>query len=84
VNTGHKASKLQEIQELEFALVDLSLFLDTHPQDQAAINDFLAIRDKWEAALKQYEESYGPLTATSHAAASKNWLWAEGPWPWEE
>jgi len=84
VNTGSKAQKLREIQELEFVLTEINLFLDTHPQDKTALNDFVSVRNKWEEAVRQYEESYGPLTAASEAAAGGCWQWIEEPWPWEE
>lgn len=74
---------LKEIQELEFSAIDLSLFLDTHPEDQAALRDFYAARDKLVAAIKKYEEMYGPLTVAGHAPSRDKWLWTVGPWPWE-
>lgn len=74
---------LKEIQELEFSAIDLNLFLDTHPEDQAALRDFYAVRDKLVAAIKKYEEMYGPLTVTGFTPSQDKWLWIEGPWPWE-
>lgn len=31
---------LENLQELDFVLVELTLYLDTHPDDTAAINQF--------------------------------------------
>lgn len=79
-----RLAMLKEIQELEFAAVELNLFLDTHPQDQAALRDYQAVSEKLLAARKRYEEMCGPLTATWPGAAShRQWLWIQEPWPWE-
>ena len=76
-------SMLKEIQELEFMAVDLNLFLDTHPEDQAAHRDFYAVCDKLMALRKRYEEIYGPLTVTGSTPPHRRWPWSEDPWPWE-
>lgn len=78
-----RLSMLKEIQELDFVLVDLNLFLDTHPEDQAARRDFHATLEKSREARRRYEEIYGPLTVTGHTAPRHRWLWIESPWPWE-
>jgi spore coat protein JB len=74
---------LREIQELEFVLIELNLFLDTHPQERAALRDYAAVRDKLLPAIKRYEEIYGPLTLLSPTLGKCPWQWIEGPWPWE-
>jgi spore coat protein JB len=80
---AQRSSLLREIQELEFTLIELNLFLDTHPQDRAALRDFGAVRNKLLQAIKQYEELYGPLTAASTNTDICPWQWIEEPWPWE-
>ncbi|HHW28408.1 MAG TPA: spore coat protein CotJB, partial [Syntrophomonadaceae bacterium] len=35
-----RVSMLRELQELEFALVELNLYLDTHPDDDKALSTF--------------------------------------------
>jgi len=74
---------LKEIQELEFVAVELNLFLDTHPEDQAAHRDFYTVRDKLMALRKRYEEICGPLTVAGATPPHHRWLWIESPWPWE-
>jgi hypothetical protein len=48
---------LLEIQELEFVLINLNLFLDTHPQDRAALRDYAAARDKYLPVVKPHNSS---------------------------
>lgn len=74
---------LREIQELEFTAIELNLFLDTHPQERAALRDFYAIRNQLVEAVRRYEENYGPLTVTGCSPKTSQWLWIESPWPWE-
>ena len=74
---------LLEIQELEFVLINLNLFLDTHPQESAALRDYAAVREKYLPVVKRYEEIYGPLTLVSTSPVKCPWQWVEGPWPWE-
>lgn len=74
---------LREIQELEFTAIELNLFLDTHPQERAALRDFYAVRDRLLDAVKRYEQIYGPLTVVGFTPTTCPWQWIEGPWPWE-
>ncbi|MDD4334083.1 MAG: spore coat protein CotJB [Desulfotomaculaceae bacterium] len=74
---------LREIQELEFAAIELNLFLDTHPQERAALRDFYAVRNKLVEAVRRYEEIYGPLTVTGCTPKTQQWPWIKGPWPWD-
>lgn len=78
-----KVAMLKQIQALEFVAVELNLFLDTHPTEQRAINDYNVVVHRLETLKKQYEQSYGPLTnfGTSHSGAP--WQWIEEPWPWD-
>lgn len=78
-----RMAMLREIMELEFTAIELNLFLDTHPQDQAALRDFYIVRDKLLAVKNRYEEIYGPLTYTGFTPAKYPWQWIESPWPWE-
>lgn len=78
-----RLSMLREIQELEFAAIELNLFLDTHPQDQAALRDYYTVRNNLMEIRKRYEEIYGPLTVAGFTPTKYPWQWIEGPWPWE-
>ena len=52
---------LLELQELDFVLVELTLYLDTHPDDTAAINQFNDFSYKRRVLKQKMEEKYGPL-----------------------
>lgn len=71
-------------QQYNFALTDLSLYLDLHPNDQNA----LALYNQYNQILKQIEEKYNsmypPLSQNSiYITKNNNWNWLTASWPWE-
>ena len=69
-----------QIKCLNFAIIELGLYLDTHPEDQKA----LCLHREYTKQLKdlkdKYQKMYGPLTI--YYPCNK-WRWLEEPWPWE-
>lgn len=75
---------MAELQALEFVLLELGLYLDTHQEDKEAFALYQQYADMERQARARYEASYGPLTQAA-AAGSENWnAWLKGPWPWEQ
>ncbi|MDH7478435.1 MAG: spore coat protein CotJB [Syntrophomonadaceae bacterium] len=74
---------LLEIQALEFTALELNLYLDTHPHDQKALNDYNAAVQQITRLKKDYESRYGPLTNFGYASSRHPWEWIKDPWPWE-
>ena len=70
------------INTVSFAVDDLLLFLDTHPDDAEAIKAFHHYSDIRRSALLAYSDQYGPLTIDT-ADPCSHWNWATEPWPWE-
>ena len=66
----------------DFYLVELNLYLDTHPMCQKALRKFSEIKEKRNAAYKTYVEKYGPLKSTDNINESY-FTWVNDPWPWE-
>ena len=83
---------MKNIYELGFALVETMLYLDTHPDDAAAIEYYAEIKDKYVQFMKKYSDYYGPLSM-EYMVNDNYWMWAIGsrgkwdwiqqPWPWE-
>ena len=75
-----RAEMLKKIKCLKFAIVELALYLDTHPYDEKA----LCLHNKYCKELKdvcdKYQKIYGPLTIEYPC---NKWRWLEEPWPWE-
>ena len=59
---NEKAMIMKNIYELGFALVETMLYLDTHPDDAAAIEYYAEIKDKYVQFMKKYSDYYGPLS----------------------
>lgn len=73
---------LAELQALEFVLVELGLYLDTHQGDMEAFELYRKYAALEREGRKKYEAMYGPLHQTS-TANSKSWsAWLSDPWPW--
>ena len=73
---------LAELQALEFVLVELGLYLDTHQDDQEAVQLFQQYTRLAEEGKRRYEAMYGPLTQRS-AIQNGRYVWLNDPWPWE-
>lgn len=71
---------INNIKCLKFAVIELALYLDTHPDDEKA----LCLHNKYCKELRiledKYQKVYGPLTITFPC---NKWRWLEEPWPWE-
>lgn len=74
---------LREIQKLGFACLDLNLYLDTHPDNKKALQDYNAIQSQYEKKRNMYEMSVGPLVNFGLCPSKYPWEWLESPWPWE-
>jgi len=74
----------RNIYELDFALLELNLFLDTHPNNTKAMELLSAYRQKRQQAVNLYEERFGKyINTASDVPCGVPWKWLEGPWPWE-
>jgi len=74
---------LHEIQCVEFACIELKLFLDTHPCNAGALADFNACSCRLRKLLDRYCCEYGPLLGNGLQPTGPAWTWAYSPWPWD-
>lgn len=78
-----RESLLREIQQLEFAAIDLNLYLDTHPDCEKALMDFNMIHRELSKKKRMFENHFGPLTNFGESPSPFPFAWVEEPWPWE-
>lgn len=78
----NRKQMLEWVQMLCFCVLDMNLYLDTHPEDEEAFAYFQEAVAMYNKAVKKFEENYGPLTAASSANDGK-FTWADMPMPWE-
>lgn len=73
---------LNRIYEIQFVCVELNLYIDTHPADEAALSDYRHYAEILAALIKEYENEYGPLLGFGHSATAAG-SWVCSAWPWE-
>ena len=78
----NKENLLKDIMEIDFFLYDLSLYLDTHPNDRRALLIFNDYVNRAYVMKQNYEKAYGPLVSFRETNGIE-WMWIDNPWPWE-
>lgn len=82
MNQMNQEQLLRWIDRASFAMLDMVLYLDTHPEDVEGIKYFNHYMEQRQAAMRAYAESYGPLSL-SMAKSTDYWDWSDTPLPWE-
>jgi len=73
---------LFKLMAYSFAINDLNLFLDMHPEDQEVYRLFKNYVNEKNELETRYVERYGPMTVTETNGQNFNWI--SNPWPWEK
>ncbi len=74
---------LLEIQEIDFVLLELTLYLDTHSSDVHAMEQFNQLAYESQKLKKSFESKFGPLKQYGNSYTNGNWDWNSFPWPWQ-
>ena len=77
-----KEKMLRQISACAFAVWELHMFLDTHPDNCDAAKKLAEAEAKRRKLTEAYEAEYGPVNETSRSA--NRWAWISDPWPWEQ
>lgn len=75
-----RENMLEKIKCLNFAITELGLYLDTHPNDEKALCLHRKYCKEYRELTDKYQKVYGPLTIQFPC---NKWRWLEQPWPWE-
>ena len=82
--TNEYYTLLEEIQASDFTLIDLTLYLDTHPNDKDALRQFNQFSHYSKQLKAQFEAKFGPLKQYGNSYSSEgHWNWNTEPWPWQ-
>lgn len=73
-----------QLSRVSFAMHEMNLYLDLHPEDRKIQQLFNDYRKMFIELEKKYEREYGPLTTTSEALEKSPFEWVTEPFPWEE
>ncbi|MCR5702510.1 MAG: spore coat protein CotJB [Lachnospiraceae bacterium] len=74
---------MKMIQSTNFTVIELGMYLDTHPECPYALSTYEEACHTLKTAIKIYEMKFGPLTI--HGVETDNgWSWTATPWPWQK
>lgn len=79
-NNCTREEMMNDIRSYNFAITELGLYLDVHPEDERAIALHREYCKCYKEATDKYQKIYGPL---SIFYPCNKWRWLEEPWPWE-
>jgi spore coat protein JB len=74
---------MEELQSVDFVLVELTLYLDTHPQDYNAVIQYNEFAKKRKLLKGKIESKFGPLQQYGNSYSGYPWQWDKPPWPWQ-
>lgn len=77
-----KSNLLRQIQKYDFVIYELTLYLDTHPDCQEALNCYHKYVEMRKATVEEYNRVCGPLNM-NQVKDYNRWTWVHEPWPWE-
>lgn len=83
---SERSRALNEISEISFAINDLTLYLDTHPDCENGLKLYRELLEQRLKLLSEYAKRFQPLTQLSAVMSGEETMrygWAEGPLPWE-
>lgn len=78
-----RTATLRKVQQLNFAMIELALYLNNQPKCEEALDLYEKVRCMHDDAKQRFEENFGPLTYEGVNTKQDGWSWIEGPWPWE-
>ena len=87
MNQNHTAmdrtALLHKIQAEDFAIYEVTLYLDGHPNCKKALKYYHEHKKIAELLKCEFEQRFGPLSIY-HNQNESHWDWVSGPWPWEK
>ena len=75
-----KESLMKQLSAAQFAMWELHLYLDTHPDDVHALALHNKYKQKYCMLKDEFESKYYKLTAMDAQGVQ----WLRDPWPWEK
>jgi len=78
----NRCEAMKKLMEADFVAYELQLFLDTHPEDKAAMEKYCEAVKKAKKLREEYEENFAPISPAS-AAGKLPWQWIVSPWTWQ-
>lgn len=74
---------LTGINVISFVIVELTEYLDTHPEDRDALNYFNYYNRALNKMKAEFAVKFYPLTVAAADGYCNEWSWGLAPLPWE-
>ena len=79
--SNDKERLLYQVMAYSFAINDLNLYLDLHPDNKGMLDLFKKYVKEEKELCKEYVNKYGPLEVNEVMGQKFDWI--SSPWPWE-
>lgn len=79
--TEKPVTPMTDMQVLAFIIQELALYLDTHRDDQEALEMYQAYQRMYHKCMTEYTAKCGPMNHRTPTEGPYRWL--DDPWPWE-
>jgi len=73
---------LNEIMKVDFALLDLRLYLNTHPNCTQALSHFHNLTKESKQLKSDFAAKFGPICGNCNTDEDR-FNWIDTPWPWQ-
>ncbi len=71
------------IHAYDFAIIEMTLYLDTNPCDKEALELFHLYQEKRKQLVCAYEAEFGQYVSNVNDVQGDQFSWICDPWPWE-
>ena len=79
-----KSELTRRIHAYDFAIYEMVLYLDTHPDCARGLEKLARLKAERAALINEYERHCGKyIEQHTDACTERHWNWIDGPWPWE-
>lgn len=75
---------LLKLSQMNFTALDLQLYLDTHPTEKRAIEQYNMAVNEANKLRAEYESMYGPLASFVTPSDPAEFTYINEPWPWQK
>ncbi len=72
---------LRQIAEYDFVVLELHMYLDSHPFDTNIAKQLDEYAQKLNALKQEFISKFGPITQKTDER--NQWAWISSPWPWD-
>ncbi len=77
-----REAKLYNVMAFSFAINDLNLYLDLHPDDRGKLIFLENLIAEEKKAKEEFIKEFGPLEICD--TKGNKFEWIDSPWPWDE